>query len=70
MIPVAAYGECRWHKPEREDTTRWGGKEAMVVTPDEHYREVRGVVEGCVGNAMLDAVGAGFFGRLLGGRDR
>lgn len=42
----------------------------MVVTPDEAYREVKGVVEGFLGNAMEDAVGAGFFGRLLARRDR
>jgi hypothetical protein len=45
FTPVAVHGECKCHKPERDDSTRWGGNQAIVLTPDEHFRELRGIVE-------------------------
>ena len=56
VIPVAVYADCRCHKPERDATTRWGGNQAVVLKPDEHFREVRGVVEAFTGKAMADAI--------------
>jgi len=45
IAPVAVHGDCECHKPERDDTTRWGGNQAIVLTPDQHFHEVRGIVE-------------------------
>lgn len=45
FTPIAVHGECKCHKAERDDSTRWGGNQAIVLKPDEHFREVRGIVE-------------------------
>ena len=44
LIPRAA-ADCTCHKPARDDKTRFGGNEAVVVVPQKHFREVTGVVE-------------------------
>lgn len=37
-------GDCKCRRPERDDKTRSGGNEAVVVVPKEHFREVKGIV--------------------------
>lgn len=56
FTPIAVHGDCKCHNPEQDDRTRWGGNQAVVLTPEEHFREVRGVVEASVGEAMKDAL--------------
>ena len=45
FTPVAEHADGKCHRPEGDDTTRWGGNQAIVLTPAEHFREVRGIVE-------------------------
>ena len=45
FTPVAAHRDCKCRKAQRDGTTRWGGNQAIVLTPDERFREVRAIVE-------------------------
>jgi len=44
LVPRAG-GDCHCHKPEKNDTTRWGGNQSIVIVPQQHFREVSGVVQ-------------------------
>ena len=52
LIPRAA-ADCTCHKPARDDKTRFGGNEAVVVVPQEHFRDVTGIVEAFDGKEIM-----------------
>jgi len=39
------HGDCKCHKPEKDDKTRWGGNQAIVIVPEHRFREIEGTVE-------------------------
>ncbi len=45
FLTPAVQGDCKCHQPEKRDETRWGGNEAVVVVPNDHFRELKGIVE-------------------------
>jgi hypothetical protein len=46
LAPVSSRAtQCKCHKPEKGDTTRWGGNQAVVVVPDKPFRKIEGIVE-------------------------
>jgi uncharacterized protein YutD len=56
LIPIAAQGDCKCRRPEKGDETRWGGNEAVVLVPEEHFREVSGIVEAFQDEVMKGAL--------------
>jgi hypothetical protein len=45
LTPVGQSGDCKCHTPKSDDQTRWGGNQAIVLQPKQHFREIKGVVE-------------------------
>ena len=45
VIAPAIYGDCRCRRPEKNDSTRLGGNEAIVLVLKDHFRELTGLVE-------------------------
>jgi hypothetical protein len=52
----AMRGDCKCHKLEKDDKTRWGGNEAIVIAPEHHFREIKGTVETFQNQKMEDAL--------------
>jgi hypothetical protein len=53
LIAPAVPGDCKCGKPEKEDKTRWGGNQSVVLVPEGHYRQISGIVEEAFANQKV-----------------
>ena len=44
-VTPQVFADCKCHRPEKGDKTRWGGNESVVIVPEHHFRELSGTVE-------------------------
>jgi len=44
LIAPVVQGDCKCRQSAKDDKTRWGGNEAVTQVPEEHFRELKGVV--------------------------
>src|SRR5580704_15674929 len=43
-ITSTLLGDCQCSRPQKGETTHWGGNMRIVVVDEKHYRQIRGVV--------------------------
>ena len=56
LAAPAVQGDCKCRRPEKGDATRWGGNEAVVLQPEGHFQELKGIVEAFENEPMGDAL--------------
>ena len=44
LTTAPAFGDCKCRRPERDEQTRWGRNQSVVIAPEDHFREVKGIV--------------------------
>ena len=56
IAPAALRGDCKCARPNKEETTRWGGNEVVVVVKESPVKQLQGVVEEPGGSPFAGAL--------------
>ena len=49
-------GDCKCHRPDKGETTHWGGNQVVVFVEEKSYRELQGKVEMFDGRPVENAL--------------
>lgn len=55
-VTPSLLGDCKCHRPEKGETTHWGGNEVIVVVEEKSYSKLQGTVEMSDGRPLEDAL--------------
>ncbi len=55
-VPAGLRGDCKCTRPDKGETTRWGGNEMVVIVKDSSLKQLQGVVQEPSGTAFAGAL--------------